>query len=98
MLSLYLAWLNEIGLWLAVAGGLIIFRWGPPQPSFHDYVGLAVQPGTRTPDGRTAGEIAAEATRQRRRFQCLSRIGLSLVILGFGLQAVAGLPLLARRG
>jgi hypothetical protein len=88
--------LNEIGLWLAIGGGVIIFCWGPPQPSFQDYTAVAIEPGTPLPDGRTAGEAAAEATRQRRLYQRNSRIGLALVILGFILQAVAGLPLSAR--
>jgi hypothetical protein len=37
-------WLNFLGLVLGMIGVIFIFVWGPPQPSFQDYVALAVDP------------------------------------------------------
>jgi hypothetical protein len=70
------AGLNLIGLMLNVAGGLVIFRWGPPQPSFEreDFVAW----------GNSSREAEVEAL--ERRYRLMSRIGLGLIILGFVLQ------------
>ena len=83
--------LNEAGLLLAIVGGLIIFRWGPPQPSFQDYQALAIGLGTPLPDGRTVGEVVAKRERLQRHYQLMARLGLGLIITGFALQFVAGL-------
>jgi hypothetical protein len=83
--------LNEAGLLLAIVGGLIIFRWGPPQPSFQDHQALAIGLGTPLPDGRTVGEVVAERERLQRHCQLMARLGLGLIITGFALQFVAGL-------
>ena len=66
----YLAWLNEIGLLLAVVGGVIIFFWGL----------AATGPGTPMSGGRTTGDSEAEAIRRRRRYQGMARFGLLLII------------------
>jgi hypothetical protein len=77
--------LNEAGLLLAIIGGLIIFRWGPPQPSFPDYQALALGLGTPLPDGRTAG-VVAERERLQRHYQLMARLDLGLIIAGFALR------------
>lgn len=42
------ALLNQIGLLLGMTGVVLIFRWGPPQPSFEEQPFLAMQgPDTR---------------------------------------------------
>jgi hypothetical protein len=71
------AGLNLIGLMLNVAGGLVIFKWGPPQPSFekHTLVTVGIDP-----------DNAAEVATLERRHRIMSRIGLGLIILGFILQ------------
>jgi hypothetical protein len=68
MANSWLAWLNETGLLLAVVGGVIIFIWGPPQPSFQAYAGLALEPGNPMPDGGTAGDIEPREKRRKRTY------------------------------
>jgi hypothetical protein len=90
--QLCLSWLNEAGIGLAMTGGLVIFRWGPPQPSFQDYVSLAVEPATRLAGGGTAADVARDAEKQKHFYQCMAHLGLGLIIVGFALQAVANFP------
>jgi hypothetical protein len=85
-------YLNFIGLLLGLIGVLFIFVWGPPQPSFQDYVPIAVEPATPLPSGKTAADIAAKARADRRLYTAMSRIGLGFIMAGFVLQAVANWP------
>jgi len=74
------AGLNLIGLVLNVIGGLVIFKWGPPQPSFDKYEAVAWE---STP------EEEAKVEALERRYRVMSRVGLGLIILGFILQLPA---------
>jgi hypothetical protein len=73
------AGLNLIGLMLNVIGGLVIFKWGPPQPSFEkrDFLEMEWSPHE------------AEAEALEKRYRIMSRVGLGLIILGFILQLPA---------
>lgn len=94
MPNVCLAWLNEAGLCVALFGGLIIFRWGPPQPSFQSYVAMSLESATPIGGGKTAGDVEQDAERQKRHYQVMARVGLGLIIFGFAMQAVANFPLL----
>jgi hypothetical protein len=48
--------LNTVGLVLSMAGVLIIFRYGPPQPTFESGVALGLEDANVLPDGRTVAE------------------------------------------
>lgn len=72
---------NVIGLGLNVIGGVIIFIWGPPQPSFERAVLLGINV---TPEADAKYEAQAEA--RERRHRIMSRVGLGLIIIGFLLQ------------
>lgn len=81
--------LNAIGLVLAMVGVVLIFIWGPPQPSFDEGVGLALESGTVLKDGTKVSDLEDAARRRKRRHKIISSIGLVLVFCGFLFQLVA---------
>jgi hypothetical protein len=60
-----------------------------PQPSHEESVEIAVDDETRFTDGTTARERTEQIEWQKRKYSCLSRLGLSLMFIGFLLQLVA---------
>jgi hypothetical protein len=79
--------LNTIGLVLGMVGVIIIFRFGPPQPSFETGVPLVLQnPNHVLEDGRTLAEHNKDIERLRQRHAQWSKAGLILVFFGFALQ------------
>ena len=74
-------WLNTIGLGFGIAGVVILFIWGPPQPSFDEgsYLLLMGQDAQHVEDVR----------RLKRHYQTMSSFGLILIGLGFGAQMAA---------
>ena len=76
-------WLNTAGLVLGMAGVLIIFIWGPPQPYLDEGVPLTLDSGTVLQGGRKVADIEEDARRLKRRHEVMSRVGLGLVGLGF---------------
>lgn len=84
-----LKWLNTIGLMLGIAGVVIIFRWGPPQPDFDEGVSLGLTDKTPLSDGRTVAERAEDVKRLKHWHNVMSRVGLSLIAFGFGAQLIA---------
>lgn len=68
------------GLVLDVLGVAVLFFYGPPQPDFQEADVIVA---------RLEGEGAEEARRLKKRFTFRSRIGLSLLIVGFLLQLAA---------
>jgi hypothetical protein len=79
-------WLNTIGLALGMAGVVMLFIWGPPQPSFQDYVPRSLEHGTVLPEGTRVAQIIEGKRRQKVRYALLSQIGLGLVGIGFAVQ------------
>jgi hypothetical protein len=69
-------WLNAIGLVCGMVGVVVLFKWGPPQPSFEGDAILL----------ETTNETALAA--EKARYKRMSRIGLALIGLGFLLQFV----------
>lgn len=71
--------LNAIGLFLNICGVILLFFYGFPQPSLEEGISLGI-----------AGPQVEEHNRQvkelKKRYVCLSRLALSLVVLGFVLQ------------
>lgn len=82
-------WLNTGGLLLGIVGVLVIFIWGPPQPDFDEYVGIAIQPATVLRDGTRVSDIVDSAKRRKRKYQVVSRAGLGMVLVGFVVQLLA---------
>ena len=69
--------LNIIGLLLGMFGVIIIFFYGPPQPSFFPF------------DIITDSNIQQEMLDMRDKYDTLSKIGLGLIFVGFALQLIA---------
>jgi len=78
--------LNTIGLVFAMVGVLIIFRFGPPQPTLEPGVGLGLEDGTLLPNGRTVADHNRAVEKRRFLHSRTSKIGLGLVFLGFAFQ------------
>jgi hypothetical protein len=87
-------WLNVIGLIFGMIGVVIIFLWGPPQPSFQQGVWVGLNPGTRLQDrgGKTVAEIDAETAATKTFYQHMSQLGLVFIFIGFGCQLIAVRP------
>jgi hypothetical protein len=75
--------LNTIGLLLGIAGVVIIFFWGPPQPNFDEWVSLSAE-------GSPEIELKVEDVRRlKRQHEIMSSIGLGLIGLRFLAQLAA---------
>ena len=48
--------LNTIGLLLNIAGVILVFFYGFPQPTHEEGVGRGLEDGTPMPDGRTVAQ------------------------------------------
>ena len=81
--------LNTVGLLLNIAGVILVFFYGFPQPTHEEGVGLDLEDGTPLPDGRTVAEYNEEVRKTRARYLCMSRLALSLIVLGFLFQLCA---------
>jgi hypothetical protein len=75
-------WLNTVGLVLGMLGVVILFIWGPPQPSFDEAVPLQLE-------GPQFDRMAEDVRRLKRRYEIMSRVGLGLIGVGFFVQLVA---------
>lgn len=78
--------LNSIGLTLSMVGVLIIFWFGPPQPTHESGVGIGLEDNTLLEDRRTVAEHGREVERTKSRYLCMSKVGLALVFVGFAFQ------------
>ncbi len=67
-------WVNTIGLVLGMVGVVMIFKWGPPQPSFEGDSLLL--------ESTDEKKLAAE----KAKYKYLSQIGLALIGVSFALQ------------
>ena len=81
--------LNTIGLLFSIGGVALLFRFGPPQPTFEADFDLGLEDGTPLEDGRTVAEHKAEVRELKRQYEKRSRTALSLIIFGFVLQLCA---------
>lgn len=79
-------WLNTIGLMLGIVGVGILFRWGPPQPSFERGASIGLERNTRLSSGKTVAQNDADIAALENHHRLMSRIGLGLVGLSFVFQ------------
>jgi hypothetical protein len=70
-------WFNTVGLLLGMAGVVILFIWGPPQPDLDSHIKLVLD--------------QEDETKQplKGQYEIMSDIGLGLIGLGFGAQLIA---------
>ena len=78
--------LNTIGLVLSMVGVLVIFRFGPPQPTHETGVGIGLEGNTALEDGRTVADHDRGVVKAKERYSCMSKLGLALVFIGFAFQ------------
>jgi hypothetical protein len=75
--------LNTIGLLLNIAGVILVFFYGFPQPTHEEGAGRGLEDGTAMPDGRTVAQHNEDIRKTKARYLCMSRLALGLIILGF---------------
>jgi hypothetical protein len=81
MCALSARWLNTVGLALGMIGVVIIFIWGPPQPSFDETSALLLE--------GTDAQHVEDVRRHKHQYEVMSSIGLGLIFVGFGAQLAA---------
>jgi hypothetical protein len=79
--------LNSIGLGLGMVGVIILFIFGPPQPTLESGVSLGLEDATPIDStGKTVAEYNRDVEKRRRNHSIISKIGLGLIFLGFAFQ------------
>ena len=81
--------INTIGLLLNILGVVILFFYGPPQPTFEEGIGLGLEDANVLEDGRTVADHNAEVRKLRKRHETRSQVALILIIVGFVVQLCA---------
>lgn len=73
---------NTLGLILGMVGILLLFIWGPPQPKLEEGSALLLS-------GAAYAEEDRKTRRKRKTYTIRSRIGLLMILIGFGFQLLA---------
>ena len=81
--------INSFGLVLGMTGAWILFKWGFPQPSFEEGVGLGLEDATVLENGLTVAENNQKVREEKEQFTRISKLGLALIFIGFFFQLVA---------
>ncbi len=81
--------LSAAGLIANMLGVGILFKYGLPQPSHDQGVGLALEDGTILPDGRTVAQHNQDSLNTAKRYRRLAFTALFLILVGFVLQFLA---------
>lgn len=83
--------LNIAGLVSGMGGVVLIFLYGPPQPSFDEGVAIGLEDGNILSNGLTVGEQNIAVRALRKKYSSMSKLGLAFVFVGFLLQLIATL-------
>ena len=68
----------------------MLFKWGPPQPSFMKGVPIIIEDNTPIDaTGKTAAEYDREIKSKEKKYSRMSKLGLILIALGFVFQFAA---------
>ena len=79
--------ITTLGLILDTIGALILFFYAPPQPSFEESVGIALEDATPLGEGgETVADHKERARKTRERYTWISRVAMLIIALGFVLQ------------
>jgi hypothetical protein len=81
--------LNTIGLILNIAGVILVFIFGFPQPTHEEGVAIVLEDANRLANGQTVAEYNETVRKTRLKYLCFSRLALALIILGFAFQLLA---------
>jgi hypothetical protein len=80
---------NSIGLGMDIIAGVILFFYGPPQPSLEEGVGLGLEDDTTLASEMKVAEHNEQVRRLRSKYTVISRFALGLLALGFLVQLIA---------
>ena len=81
---------GSLGLILNMAGVMLAFFFGYPQPAHEEGMALGLEDATPLPGGgRTVAQHNEEVRRRKSKYLLWSRVGLCLMFIGFLLQFVA---------
>src|SRR6202051_3762728 len=83
------AMLNSAGLVSNMAGVVLAFYFGFPQPDHSESVSVSLSSATVLRDGRRIADIEAAARRKKAQYRVMSCLALGLMLLGFSAQATA---------
>ncbi|MCX5825359.1 MAG: hypothetical protein NTY86_18165 [Deltaproteobacteria bacterium] len=75
--------INTIGLALNIAGVILVFFFGFPQPSHEEGVSLGLEDGTTFTDGTSVAKINARVRKRKRIYLVFSNLALLLLLAGF---------------
>ena len=79
--------LNSIGLGVGMVGVIILFIFGPPQPTLESGMSVGLEDATPIHgSGRTVASYNQEIEKARNTHSIMSKVGLALIFLGFGFQ------------
>jgi hypothetical protein len=81
--------LNTIGLILNIAGVILVFIFGFPQPTHEEGVSIGLEDGNRLSNGQTVAEYNETVRKTKLKYLSFSRLALALIILGFAFQLLA---------
>lgn len=82
--------LNTIGLIIGIVGVIFIFIWGPPQPNLNQGISIGLEDATPIDaSGKTVAQQNEEIKKENKKYDRNSKIGLVLIMIGFGLQLIA---------
>lgn len=81
--------ITTVGLVLDIIGAVILFFYGPPQPSFEESVGLALEDATPLGEHETVANHKEWVRRKRERYATISKVSMLIIAVGFLLQLVA---------
>jgi len=79
--------INTIGLVFGMLGVIIIFIWGPPQPTLETGVSLGLEDNTPIgAGGKSVAQHNKEVEGRKLLYSFLSKAGLAFVFIGFAFQ------------
>ena len=81
--------LNTCGLISNMAGVVLLFFYGFPQPTHDEEVTVTVEPHKEVAEGRIAADVMEETRLRKKVYLSMSLAALLLMVSGFGAQLLA---------
>ena len=81
--------LNTCGLISNMAGVVLLFFYGFPQPTHDEEVTVTVEPHKKVAEGRIAADVMEETRLRKKFYLSMSLVALLLMVGGFGVQLLA---------